>query len=195
GAHLIGPVDRFYIIEPGHHEHRRVRTARQSAQGGAGRKAVHLGHQHVEQDDIRSHPDKSGQSLRPILSLFHGEAGLFQRLTYQQAHGDIVISDQHDRAVFRWSLFGHGPLPLSSAANATWTRSLSVRRAGSTVVASAIRFVRPMASRPLQSAARASAPKLALLDLRVWAALRSAAASLRATASRILCRSWGAVLR
>ena len=49
GACIIGAVNRFYIVQTRHHQHGNVLAGRPVSYLPAGRKAVHLGHDYVQQ--------------------------------------------------------------------------------------------------------------------------------------------------
>ena len=52
-ARIVGAVNRIYIIQPGHHQHRNMPAFFRSVSYlPANGKAVHLGHDHVEQNYV-----------------------------------------------------------------------------------------------------------------------------------------------
>ena len=106
GADAIGFLDRVDVVERGGHQHRRVASARQCANGAADIEAVHLGHHHIEQHEVRLAFGEALERRGAALRLDDLEAGGFEHLALQKAFGLVVVGDQ-DQRVDPLKLIGH----------------------------------------------------------------------------------------
>ena len=63
-----------------------------------GQEAVHLGHHHVQQDEVRRPLPGFLQGLLAVIGFDNFIAVHFQRITQQHAVGFVVVHDQHESA-------------------------------------------------------------------------------------------------
>ena len=97
GADAIGLLDRIDVVQRGGHQDRRVASARQCPNGPADIEAVHLGHHHVEQHEVRHALGVQLERRRAALRLDDVEAGRFEHLALQKAFGLVVVGYQDQR--------------------------------------------------------------------------------------------------
>ena len=121
GPDPIGSLDRVDIVERRGHQHRRVAPARQCADRLAHLKAAHLGHHHIEDDEIGPVLVESLQRRRAVFRLHDLEPRGFEHLPLEKPFGFVIIGDQDQRAgPLKW--IGHHATCGRRAVNAACAR-------------------------------------------------------------------------
>ena len=121
GSDPIGSLDRVDIVERRGHQHRRVAPARQCADRLAHLKAAHLGHHHIEDDEIGPVLVESLQRRRAVFRLHDLEPRGFEHLPLEKPFGFVIIGDQDQRAgPLKW--IGHHATCGRRAVNAACAR-------------------------------------------------------------------------
>src|SRR5882724_4048276 len=202
GAGLIGAVDRRYVIQPRDHEHGHVGAVRTLARLHAGGEAVDPRHHGVQEHQFRVQAVEQVERLQAVAGLMDGESRCLERLAHQQPMHDVVIGDENEGGIARflvgnghavWRHFSFSSRSVSRSALLTFWNSVSMRTRR--LSASTRSFWRARPSMSPICCANCFAPRLALLDFRLWAIFHTAEASPPATARRSSSSTVGAFSR
>ena len=100
---FVGAFDRSVVLEPGEHQHRDRRSTGHRAQPAADLKAIQIGHQRIEQDQIGHAVGQHIQRLLAAAGLGDRKAALAQRDGGEQQVHLIVVDKQHVRRAHGWT--------------------------------------------------------------------------------------------
>ncbi len=102
-----GLFDRIFIIESSNHQHRGLDTTLVTIDLlnllAAG-ESVHVGHDRIDQNNIRMHFTEHGQAVFPVHGFNHLVAFLLHRLAQANSHYLVIVCHQNKG----WVMGGEG---------------------------------------------------------------------------------------